>query len=359
MLTNFIVFTEHLPCNLAHNICVWLSVNPSKPKEQQFAPITEYIKNSSLFFAVSENVDIYERIIREFWRTAKVIRTENDLSIAAKIDEHEVIISEEVIRQMLKLDDEGGIERLDSEYVMKNFKRLGYQGDINRKSIKKSLLCGTWRYLLHMGIQCLGGRKGGFDEANMTLASGVLAFIQGKKFNWSQLILQNMRYNLEEGSVRHKHLQYPRFLQIILNDLLKDKVINKGTNKLKLQHMTKSVYANCLSQNKRSGVEIIEVALFGPIIGQTFVEEEEQEEEEEEEQEEEQEEGILTIISEEPAQELPEATTQEPVIEPSIEETENVFEEIEREEAQQLAILTTQGIERTLFLLYKHCYSCN
>ena len=154
----------------------------------------------------------------------------------------------------MKLDDEGGLERFESEYVMNGFRRLGYQGDINRKSIKKSLLCGTWRYLLHMGIRCLGSRKGGFDEANMTLASGVLAFIQGKKFNWSRMIIQGMRYNLEEGGQRHKHLQYPRFLQIIMNDPMQDKVVNNGENKLKLQHMTKSVFANCLSQNKRSEV---------------------------------------------------------------------------------------------------------
>ena len=191
-----------------------------------------------------------------------------------------------------------------------------------------------------MGIQCLGGRKGGFDEANMTLASGVLAFIQGKKFNWSQLILQNMRYNLEEGSQRHKHLQYPRFLQIILNDLFQDKVVNKGANKLKLQHMTKSVFANCLSHNKRSSVEIIEVALFGPIIGQPFVEQDEDDDEEENEDtavpeaDEEQEGQTITII-EEPAKEPPKETAQEPVIVPQVQETDNVFEEILREETQQ------------------------
>ena len=156
-----------------------------------------------------------------------------------------------------------------------------------------------------------------------------------------------MRYNLEEGSVRHKHLQYPRFLQIIINDLLHDKVVNKGANKLKLQHMTKSVYANCLSQNKRSGVEIIEVALFGPIIGQSFVEE--NDEEEEEQASKEQQEGTTIIITEEPAQEWPEATAQEPVFDPPvidspIQETENVFDEIEREEAQQALEQTSQEI---------------
>ena len=105
--------------------------------------IIEYIKNSTLFFAVSENIDIYERLIREFWKSVKVVRTEDQISIAAKIDEHEIIVTEEVIRRVLKLDDEGGLERFESEYVMNGFKRLGYQGDINQKSIKKSLLSGT------------------------------------------------------------------------------------------------------------------------------------------------------------------------------------------------------------------------
>ena len=97
--------------------------------------------------------------------------------------------------------------------------------------------------------------------------------------------------------------------------------------------MTKSVFANCLSQNKRSGVEIIEVALFGPIIGQPFIEEDD--DEEEEQAQEEQQEGTTTIITEEPALEPQEETTQEPVIDSPVQESENVFDEIEREEAQQ------------------------
>ena len=66
--------------------------------------------------------------------------------------------------------------------------------------------------------------------------------------------------------------------------------------------MTKSVFANCLSQNKRSEVEIIEVALFGPIIGQPFVEEDEEVEEENNEGNEEPKRSTITI-TEEPAQE--------------------------------------------------------
>ncbi len=83
---------------------------------------------------------------------------------------------------------------------------MGYPEDRTRKSIKKTLLAGPWRFILNMAIHCMGSCKGGFDEANLTLASGVLAFTQGKMFNWSSMILQGMRYNLEEVGTQHNHL---------------------------------------------------------------------------------------------------------------------------------------------------------
>ena len=83
----------------------------------------------------------------------------------------------------------------------------------------------------------MGSRKGGFDEASFTLALGVLAFIQGKKFNWSKMVLNGMRYNLQEGGSKHTHLQYPHFIQLIIDDLLIGVELNKGNKKIRLLHM--------------------------------------------------------------------------------------------------------------------------
>ena len=92
-----------------------------------------------------------------------------------------------------------GLKSLMMIICMPDLKGWGYQGDASQKSIKKTMLYCTWMYILHMAIQCLGSKKGGFDEANYSLASGVLAFTQGvlaftqgKSFNWSKLVLQVM-----------------------------------------------------------------------------------------------------------------------------------------------------------------------
>ena len=64
-----------------------------KEKELQFIPVVNYIKQSNLHYAVTANVDIYDRLIREFWRIAKLVKNNNQITISAKIDEHDVEIS--------------------------------------------------------------------------------------------------------------------------------------------------------------------------------------------------------------------------------------------------------------------------
>ena len=134
--------TENLKYNESHNICAWLDADSNKVKEAPFVQVVQYIKNSNLLFAVSEDVEISERIIREFWSTARVIKEDESIKIAAKVDEYEVEITEEVIRRVLKLNDENGIEKLDQDYMVKGYQRLGYPADRSRKSIKKTILSG-------------------------------------------------------------------------------------------------------------------------------------------------------------------------------------------------------------------------
>ena len=105
--------TEYLKYNESHNICAWLEADSNKAKEAPFVQVVQYIKNSNLFFAVSEDVEISERIIREFWSTAKVVKENQSIKILAKIDEYEVIISEEIIRRVLRLNDNNEIEKFE------------------------------------------------------------------------------------------------------------------------------------------------------------------------------------------------------------------------------------------------------
>ena len=104
------------------------------------------------------------------------MKIDQSIEIAAKIDEHEIVIIEEIIRRVLKLNNDNGIEKFNQDCMIKRYQRMGYPEDRTRKSIKKTLLAGPWRFILNMAIHCMGSRKGGFNEANLTLASGVLTF---------------------------------------------------------------------------------------------------------------------------------------------------------------------------------------
>ena len=56
--------------------------------------------------------------------------------------------------------------------------------------------------------------------------------------------------------------------------MLDCQVLNRGDWKIKLKHMLRQAFSYCLSTNKRSGFTINQVPLFGPIVGEDFVEEE-------------------------------------------------------------------------------------
>ncbi len=121
-LTDFYVsIIENLKYNESHNICAWLDADSNKAKEAPFVKVVDFIKNSNMFFAVSEDVEISKRLIREFWSTAKVVKENQSIKILAKIDEYEVIISEEIIRRVLRLNDNNGIEKFEQEYMIKGY----------------------------------------------------------------------------------------------------------------------------------------------------------------------------------------------------------------------------------------------
>ena len=111
--------------------------------------------------------------------------------------------------------------------------------------------------------------------------------------------------------------------------------------------MSRQAFSYCLSTSKRSGATINQVPLFGSIFGEAYIEEEEEEIGNDEADAKandvnEEPKGPTTTIMEEPQEtqqeiaEQPEEQVFEPVIEQvtePIEYTDNVFEEILREEA--------------------------
>ncbi|GJY38472.1 hypothetical protein Tco_0424836 [Tanacetum coccineum] len=107
-----------------HNVVAFLE----KPRESDgFAEIINFLKASSVHYALTVNPTIYTSCIEQFWATTKV-KTVNDVrQIQALIHKKKLIITETSIRSDLHLDDAGGTDCLPSATIFEELARMGYE----------------------------------------------------------------------------------------------------------------------------------------------------------------------------------------------------------------------------------------
>ncbi|GJV23287.1 hypothetical protein Tco_1375982 [Tanacetum coccineum] len=139
-----------------HNVVAFLE----KPEESDgFAEIIDFLKASSVHYALTVNPVIYTSCIEQFWATAKVQTVNGVRQLQALVDKKRVIVMESIIRRDLHLDDADG----------------------------------------------------------SSMASLIICLATNQKFNLSKYIFDAMVKHLDGGV---KFLMYPRFLQVFINQQL-------------------------------------------------------------------------------------------------------------------------------------------
>ncbi|GKA67925.1 hypothetical protein Tco_0767842 [Tanacetum coccineum] len=131
----------------------------------------------------------------------------------ATVDGNEIVVNESSIRTHLQLDDKGGLYVFTQQEILEGMAALGYPTD-GTFTFYKNKFSPQWRYLVHTLIHCLSPKSGGWNQFPSSLASGLICLSDGRKYNFSRLILDGMIGNV--GATKHKFLMYPRFLQMIL-----------------------------------------------------------------------------------------------------------------------------------------------
>ncbi|GJQ99252.1 hypothetical protein Tco_0522237 [Tanacetum coccineum] len=171
-----------------HNVVAFLE----KPKESDgFAEIIDFLKASSVSYALRVNPVIYTSCIEQFWATAKV-QTVNG------------------VRQLQALVD------------------------------KK-----RWKYYIHTITQCLSAKSTTWNKFSSSMASLIICLATNQKFNLSKYIFDAMVKHLD-GEV--KFLLYPRFLQVFINQQLGNMLTHR---KIFVNPFhTKKVFANMKRDEK-------------------------------------------------------------------------------------------------------------
>ncbi|GJW68522.1 hypothetical protein Tco_0122946 [Tanacetum coccineum] len=224
-----------------HNVVAFLE----KPKESDgFAEIIDFLKASSVSYALTVNPVIYTSCIEQFWATAKVQTVNGVRQIQALVDKKRVIVTESSIRRDLHLDDAEGTDCLPTATIFEELARMGYEKPSQKLTFYKAFFSPQWKYFIHTITQCLSAKSTAWNEFSSSMASLIICLATNQKFNLSKYIFDAMVKHLDGGV---KFLLYPRFLQVFINQQLG----NMSTHKKIFVNPfhTKKVFANM----KRAG----------------------------------------------------------------------------------------------------------
>ncbi|CAI9298701.1 unnamed protein product [Lactuca saligna] len=229
-----------------HNSAIFVEDPPVAHNDLKF--IVDSLKKCCLVHALTTYPAIYQSLIKDIWRSVVVKKDNKDEKyIEATIKGKKVQVSESIIRESLQIDDisEYSME-INVHQTQDVIDHMGYE-ETFPPTIKK-LLPPCWKYLAHVFVSCISGRRFCANEislantgANATLASGI-------EFNFSKFILHELIPNLE-GNKRDMFLMYPRFLQIIFNVMHPE--LQRGNATLDLKSVGPSAFG--LMKQKRGG----------------------------------------------------------------------------------------------------------
>nr|GFA25647.1 hypothetical protein [Tanacetum cinerariifolium] len=92
-----------------------------------FEQISDFLNGSYIHYALTVNPHIYVSCIKQFWNTASVKRSDDVTRLQALVDRKTIVISEDVIREILQLDDAEGVVCLPNEEIFVGLAQMGYK----------------------------------------------------------------------------------------------------------------------------------------------------------------------------------------------------------------------------------------
>nr|GEY41215.1 hypothetical protein [Tanacetum cinerariifolium] len=91
--------------------------------------------------------------------------------LQALVDRKKIVISEDVIREILQLDDAEGVVRLPNEEIFAGLAQLGYEKPSTKLTFYKAFFSSQWKFLIHTLLQSLSAKRTFWNEFSTTMAS--------------------------------------------------------------------------------------------------------------------------------------------------------------------------------------------
>nr|GEY53858.1 reverse transcriptase domain-containing protein [Tanacetum cinerariifolium] len=103
--------------------------------------------------------------------TTTMKKVNDVVQLRVLIDGKNVIVSEDVIRRDLRLDDADGVECLPNDDIFVELARMGYEKPPLKLTFYKAYFSTQWKFLIHTLVQCLSAKRTAWNEFSCSMAS--------------------------------------------------------------------------------------------------------------------------------------------------------------------------------------------
>nr|GFA51651.1 hypothetical protein [Tanacetum cinerariifolium] len=144
-----------------------------------FEQIIDFLNGSYIHYDLTVNPHIYVSCIKQFWNTASVKRSDDVTRLQALVDRKNIMISEDVICEILQLADAEGVVCLPNEEIFVGLAQMGYEKPSTKFTFYKAFFSSQWKFLIHTLLQSLSAKRTSWNEFSSAMASAVICLSKG------------------------------------------------------------------------------------------------------------------------------------------------------------------------------------
>nr|GEU50559.1 hypothetical protein [Tanacetum cinerariifolium] len=157
-----------------------------------FDQIIDFLNAQVIEYALLVNPTIYVSCIKQFWATASIKKVTDFVKFQALIDRKKLVVTEDIIRRDLRLDDADGVDCLPTEGIFAELARMGYEKPPLKLTFYKAFFSTQWKFLIHTLVQCMSAKRTAWNKFSCFMASAVICLATCRKFNFSKYIFDSM-----------------------------------------------------------------------------------------------------------------------------------------------------------------------
>ncbi|GJR83279.1 hypothetical protein Tco_0154064 [Tanacetum coccineum] len=177
---------------------------PAAEESDGFAEIIDFLKASSIHYALTVNPIIYTSCIQQFWVTTNVKMVNGVRQLQALIDNKKMIIIESSIRSDLHLEYAEGNGCLPTTTIFEELVKMGYEKPSQKLTFYKAFFSPQWKFLIHTIIQSLSAKSTAWNEFSSTMASLIICLATNQTFNLSKYIFDAMDAEVAHDEAEHE-----------------------------------------------------------------------------------------------------------------------------------------------------------